>query len=257
MALRRSHLRRNALIFLAALGVHAWLGLLAETEPFESDAAFGDDTAPATPIEIVPRLPQPPAKPKPKPPRLTPIQRRRPPSSPTSGPPAPLIEPPVPQTGPEQSAVADTAVASAGPDAKVAAQPDLPTITPPPAQSYPINPGYWEVDEHWLVMSRTERYCVAPENIVRFMAAPCNHIYHCSYTRQDIDNGKLSFAGVITAKDQRYNVRGSGEYSTTHLKVSVQGLGHWHILPVAFGASLEGHFIASDCPADAKRIGQK
>jgi hypothetical protein len=125
-----------------------------------------------------------------------------------------------------------------------------------PAGHYPINPGYWQVDERWLLLSRKERYCVEPWNITRFMAAPCNHLYHCDYPVQRIEADRFHFSGVIWRHDERYNVTGGGVYSPTHLHLSVTGAGHFRILPFAFNASLDGQYLGADCPADAKRIRQ-
>jgi hypothetical protein len=122
-------------------------------------------------------------------------------------------------------------------------------------QPYPINPGFWEVTTTWLgLISRTERYCVAPKDIPRFMSGPCNHIYHCDYPVQRFENGASYFDGVIRGADEAYHVRGAGTYSPTSLTTHASINGHWHIFPLAGPITVSGHFVSADCPADAKRI---
>jgi hypothetical protein len=113
------------------------------------------------------------------------------------------------------------------------------------------------VVEHWPLINRTELYCVEPWNIIRFMAAPCNHIYHCVYPVQTIGTDTFHFQGVITGRNDRFDVRGGGDFTPNTLHLTVNGLGHWHILPVIFSARLDGQFLGPDCPADAKRIRQR
>ena len=124
------------------------------------------------------------------------------------------------------------------------------------AQTYPVNPGYWEVKENWLgLISKTERVCVEPKNITKFLAAPCNHIYHCNYPVQQVEGGKIRFEGTIFKHDELYQVKGGGAYTPTSLDMSFSGHGHWHIVPVpSASASLHGTYLAAACPADAKRF---
>jgi hypothetical protein len=245
---------RNALAFLGALAAHVWIFHAAATQVFPSLAEGRDTDATATPVAIYPQIE--PLRPNPTLDRRSRAIRA---ASITSraariasvtplfaGVDAQLAAP----LAPLQSADA------AGPSDAAGGSPlDLTEQAPPP--HYPIHPGYWQVVEHWPLINRTERYCVEPWNIVRFMAAPCNHIYHCVYPVQTIGADTFHFEGVITGRDQRFDVRGGGEYTPGSLHLSVIGLGHWRILPVVFNASLDGRFLGPDCPADAKRIRQR
>jgi len=124
------------------------------------------------------------------------------------------------------------------------------------ADRYPINPGHWEVKESWLgLINKTEHVCVEPANITQFLAAPCNHIYHCNYPVQRIGAGKIYFEGTIFKHDELYHVKGGGTYSPTSLDMSFSGHGHWHIVPVPnASASLHGTYLGPDCPASARRF---
>jgi hypothetical protein len=123
------------------------------------------------------------------------------------------------------------------------------------AQPYPINPGFWEVTTNWLgLVSKTERYCVAPKDIHRFMSGPCNHIYHCDYPVERFENGRSSFEGTIRGNDESYHVQGGGTYSPTSLVTRASINGHWHFVPIGGPITVTGRFVSADCPADAKRI---
>jgi hypothetical protein len=92
------------------------------------------------------------------------------------------------------------------------------------AETYPINPGYWEVTTNWLgLVVKTERYCVEPKAIPRFLSGPCNHVYHCSYPLQNFHDGRASFEGDIRGHDELYHVRGGGTYSPTTMNMQMSG----------------------------------
>jgi hypothetical protein len=124
------------------------------------------------------------------------------------------------------------------------------------AQPYAINPGYWEVTTNWLgVVNKTERWCVEPKAIPRFLAGPCNHIYHCTYPVQTFHDGHAHFEGDIRGHDELYHVTGGGTYSPTTLDMKMTGAGHWRIVPIVGAqASMKGHFLSPACPADAKHV---
>ncbi len=249
---RRGRWRRSGLVFAGSFAAHVAVLTLVATRPV-APAPAGSAAERATPIALTAF---------PKPAKLEP--RRRAKVARTAG---LVARAPVYQgTAPLQLPVGDELQAPLAPlpqsgdgdddpiDLAGAAPPDLTQAAP--QASYPINPGYWEVAEHWLLLRRTERYCVEPWNITRFMAAPCNHLYHCDYPVQVIDADRFHFSGVIWRRDERYRVAGGGAFSPTSLHLSVAGMGHFHFLPFAFSASLDGRYLGSDCPADAKRIRQ-
>ncbi len=252
---RRSNL--TALVLAVSILAHTLgLGYVA-TKPIDPPPA-ATYAEPKSPVEYAPRPTPPPEKTKPskklersKPPLTNLIAR---PVEVATVDPAPfatntpLVAPIAPLSAPGDAG-SDPIDSGAGP-------PDLTASTPPPGH-YPINPGYWRVAYHWLLLSHTDLYCVEPANITRFMAAPCNHLYHCSYPVQRIEADRFHFAGVVWRLDERYNVTGGGDYSPTTLRFSVTGVGHFHILPFAFSASLNGEYLGPDCPAGAKHIRQR
>ncbi len=131
-------------------------------------------------------------------------------------------------------------------------------VAPPgaSAQTYGVNPGYWEIRTDWLgLIVKTERYCVPPDRISKFLSGPCNHNYRCDYPIQKVADGKAYFEGDIRGRGEAYHVRGGGEYSATSMDMRMSGSGHWHILPiVSASASVKARFLAAECPAGAKKL---
>ena len=118
-----------------------------------------------------------------------------------------------------------------------------------------ISPGYWEATTQFLGLShKTERYCVEPKSIVKFMLGPCNHHYQCDYPVQQVGDGKAHFEGVIKNRSERYSVHGDVTYTATTLDLRMAGAGHWKLAPIAGFATIQAHRLTPDCPADAKRL---
>jgi hypothetical protein len=256
---RRPHSRARqvALVVAGSFLAHAWVLGYVATKPIDLPPSAAD-AEPAVPVEFAPRLRPLSEKTKPakkagktKPASVQLVAR---PTQVAAVDPAPFDSTPQLQA-PVASPISSGGPASDDPVDLGSGPLDITAATPPPGH-YPINPGYWQVAEHWLLINRTERYCVEPWDITRFIAAPCNHLYHCSYPVQRIEADRLHFAGVIWRHDERYNVTGGSAFSPTSLHLSVTGMGHFHLLPFAFSASLDGKYLGADCPADAKRIHQ-
>lgn len=250
---RQARRGRAATVFAGSLLAHAWVLGFVATKPIDlPPPAYAE---PAVPVAFAPKL-----KPPPRPQKSRKVRKATRSAAQLAARPVQVatVDPAPFDTGQPLEAPIAPLAAAGGSDDPIdlgSGPPDLTASTPPPGR-YPINPGYWQVAEHWLLLNRTERYCVEPWNITRFMSAPCNHLYHCSYPVQRIEADRFHFSGVIWRHDERYSVTGGGDYSPTTLRFSVTGMGHFHILPFAFSASLDGKYLGADCPADAKRIRQ-
>ncbi|HUO11618.1 MAG TPA: hypothetical protein VMU37_02575 [Caulobacteraceae bacterium] len=250
MASPSRHYRRNIAVFVVSLLGHAAGLSYVATMPVQPPT-MPVESAGAEPVVLAPRL---------EPPKLVTRKRRRatPPADVAAREVVVAAAPPLLAAG-DPLAAPIPPLASPGGDDPLdlgAAPPTDLTDQVPGAGQYPINPGYWEVAERWLLLSRTERYCVEPWNITRFIAAPCNHLYHCSYPVQRFEAGRFHFEGVVWRHDERYSVSGGGDYSPTSLHVSARFAGHYRFLPLAIGASLDGKYLGADCPSDAKHLRQ-
>ena len=132
------------------------------------------------------------------------------------------------------------------------------TLAPAAAGAEPpalISPGYWEATTDFLGLTRkTERYCVEPKTVVKFMLGPCNHHYQCSYPVQQVGGGKAHFEGVIKNSSERYRVNGDVAYTATTLDLKMSGAGHWKLAPIAGFATIAAHRLSADCPEGAKKL---
>jgi hypothetical protein len=118
-----------------------------------------------------------------------------------------------------------------------------------------ISPGYWEATTDFLGLShKTERWCVEPKTVVKFMLGPCNHHYHCDYPVQQVGGGRAHFEGVIKNASERYNVQGNATYTAETLDLKMSGAGHWKLLPIAGFGAIQAHRLAPECPEGAKRL---
>jgi Protein of unknown function (DUF3617) len=126
------------------------------------------------------------------------------------------------------------------------------------AQAYPINPGYWEAHTTFMgLIGSTDRYCIKPKDINKFLSGPSNHIYHCTYPDQVTADGKMHFKGACVQKKHGkvvmvIDLEGDGDYTPTTVRMRAHGSTHVLGLPVAGSAAVEGRFLGADCPADAK-----
>jgi len=253
-------------VFSGALAVHALALFLVGTQGSRPAPSVRRETV--IPIEFAaPGIR--PTKPPPKP-----SADPKPPAPPRQAAPAhsviPLLTPPPPEPAPAVEASAPAPAAGGAPDGTgpggaAAEAPPEPLGKPagglgeggPSQKDYPINPGYWKVTSRWLLLEQTDRYCVTPLNITRFMGGPCNHRYTCVYPVEEWAGGRLRIQGEIWRKGERYKVTGSGAYAPDRLHVSLRGAGHWNLMPVAFLAWVDGEFLGADCPPDAKPIRQR
>ena len=125
-------------------------------------------------------------------------------------------------------------------------------VAQPPAL---ISPGYWEATTQFLGLShRTERYCVEPKSVAKFMLGPCNHHYQCSYPVQQVGDGTVHFEGVIANRSEHYNVQGDATFTATTLDLKMSGAGHWKLVPLAGFGAIQAHRLAADCPQGAKKL---
>jgi hypothetical protein len=118
-----------------------------------------------------------------------------------------------------------------------------------------ISPGYWEATTDFLGLShKTERWCVEPKTVVKFMLGPCNHHYRCDYPVQRVGGGKAHFEGVIRNSSERYNVHGDATYTADTLDLKMAGAGHWKLVPIAGFGAIQAHRLAPECPEGAKKL---
>ena len=119
---------------------------------------------------------------------------------------------------------------------------------------YPINPGTWEVRTLFLgLVGGSERWCVKPQDISKFLSGPSNHIYHCTYPENVTANGQLRFKGTCEDKHgYAGHLQGDGGYTPTTLHMKASGAFKFHGFMLPGSASIQGHFVSEDCPPGVK-----
>lgn len=117
----------------------------------------------------------------------------------------------------------------------------------------PITPGYWESTNRLLSpirSSSTERRCITPAEVRKFMAGPSNRHYACTYPTNLIANGKITLKGVcVSKKGQKVQVQGHGVYTPTSFSLQADVATEFFGLDIQGRATTEAHRIADSCPS--------
>ena len=124
------------------------------------------------------------------------------------------------------------------------------------AEAAPVLPGYWESAESYAVLipgGGHSRKCLTAETIDKFVAAPSNSHYRCTYASQQISGGQAAYrGGACYAKSGRKvlsDVAVDGRYQpesfhlTFHFKLIVSAGGGFG---VPGSAEIDAHRIAAE-----------
>ena len=91
-----------------------------------------------------------------------------------------------------------------------------------------ILPGYWESTDRVtapVARTTTERRCILPADVAKFMEGPSNRHYTCTYPTRRISGGRIELKGQCVSKGgQQIAVEGQGDYTPTsfHLDAQIQ-----------------------------------
>src|SRR5579862_10054676 len=127
-------------------------------------------------------------------------------------------------------------------------------VAGPAAAQKAISPGYWETVSKVtspFPTQKTERRCIKPTDVAKFMEGKINHIYTCTYPTKEIGDGKMRLQGTCATKDgPPVPISGNGTFTseTMHLeaKVSPQIGG----LTVPVRAVTDAKRLSETCPAE-------
>ena len=118
-----------------------------------------------------------------------------------------------------------------------------------------ISPGYWETINQVVSpfpSKKTEKRCIKPSEVAKFMNGPSNHIYTCTYPTRDIAGGKIRLAGSCKTRDGKpVPLTGSGvftadtfSYGGPSIRPEIGGV------TVPIRARTVARRISDDCPAE-------
>ncbi len=128
------------------------------------------------------------------------------------------------------------------------------TAAPAAATAQPaITPGYWESTNKLLSpikQTSTDRRCITPADVDKFMAGPSNRHYACTYPMKTIANGKIALKGTcVSKKGQKVAVQGTGEYTPTSFTLTADIATEFFGLDIAGRARTEARRIGDICPS--------
>ena len=100
--------------------------------------------------------------------------------------------------------------------------------------------------------NKTERRCIKPADVAKFMEGKINHIYTCTYPTKEVGGGKIRLQGSCATKDgPPVPISGQGVFTsdTMHIdaKVSLSVGG----LSVPVKASTDARRLGDTCPEPA------
>ena len=125
--------------------------------------------------------------------------------------------------------------------------------TPAAAQkAETVKPGYWESTNRLLSPIRdssTEKRCITPADVEKFMNGPSNRHYACTYPTKVIQNGKITLKGTcVSKKGRKVAVEGDGSYTPTSFQINARIASELFGIPLSGRASTEARRIADTCP---------
>jgi hypothetical protein len=116
----------------------------------------------------------------------------------------------------------------------------------------PIAPGWWETTNTVLSplhSAKTERRCIRPADVAKFMEGPGNHIYHCTYPTKVFRDGRIRLKGSCKSRDGApFPIEGTGTYSRESFHL--EAVAHPAIGPITLPvrAATDAHRLAEACP---------
>jgi hypothetical protein len=122
-----------------------------------------------------------------------------------------------------------------------------------------ISPGYWETTSKVtspFPTRKTERRCIKPHDVTKFMEGKINHIYTCTYPTHEVGGGKIKLAGSCKTRDGApIPITGEGTFSSDTLHLEARIAPQIGGLTIPVRASTDAKRLGDTCPADAAEGG--
>ena len=116
----------------------------------------------------------------------------------------------------------------------------------------PIQPGYWESTNRLLSpvkQTKTERRCITPADVDKFVSGPSNRHYACTYPTKVFAGGKITLKGTcVSKKGHKVAVQGAGSYTPTSFDLTAEIATEFLGLDITGKASTEARRIGDTCP---------
>jgi uncharacterized protein DUF3617 len=125
---------------------------------------------------------------------------------------------------------------------------------PAAAAAPPIQTGYWESTNRLLSpirQTKTEKRCIKPADVDKFLAGPSNRHYACTYPTKVIAGGQIKLKGAcVSKKGRKVAVQGEGSYTPTSFTLTAEVATEFLGLDITGRASTDAHKIADTCPVE-------
>jgi uncharacterized protein DUF3617 len=118
-----------------------------------------------------------------------------------------------------------------------------------------ISPGYWETTSKVtspFPTQKTEKRCLKPADVAKFMEGKINHIYTCTYPTKEIGAGKIKLVGSCATKDGApVPISGEGTFTSDTMHIDARISVEFGGLKVPVRASTDARKLDDHCPDPA------
>jgi hypothetical protein len=132
---------------------------------------------------------------------------------------------------------------------------------PAAAQPNAISPGYWETTNQVVSpmhSSKTERRCIRPKDVAKFMEGPSNHIYHCTYPTRVVGDGAIRLKGSCATREGKpLPISGQGTFTDDSFHMEAQVAAQFGPMTIPVHAITDAKRLGPDCPAETEESGTK
>jgi|SRR5579859_1139986 len=115
-----------------------------------------------------------------------------------------------------------------------------------------ISPGYWETISKVTApfpTQKTERRCIKPADVAKFMEGKINHIYTCTYPTKEIASGKIRLQGTCATRDgPAIPISGTGAFSADTMHIEARISPQIGGLTVPVRAETDARRLGETCP---------
>jgi hypothetical protein len=130
----------------------------------------------------------------------------------------------------------------------------LAALASPALAQSAISPGYWETTSKVtspFPTQKTERRCIKPADVAKFMEGKINHIYTCTYPTKEVGGGKIRLQGTCATRDgPAIPISGSGTFSNDTMHIEAKIAPQLGGMTLNVRASTDAKRLGDTCPAE-------
>ena len=128
-------------------------------------------------------------------------------------------------------------------------------LSVPASAADTIRPGYWEARDEVvspIQTSTTDRRCITPRDVDKFMSCHINHIYQCVCPDHSARDGVVRFKGqCVDKKGRKVGISGRGAYTQATLTMTADFTFRLLGIPMSGEARTDARRIGDVCPKGA------